>query len=117
MSLSSDSACFLIDPPASLLPQNYQEWIYSQRQSSLDSSSSVTDELRTIEISKSKFLQASEPGSRGEDLTKMTLKDLRAQCRQHNLKITGKRAELEERLRTSGAMLTTIHESGETTSQ
>jgi hypothetical protein len=114
---SQDSSCFLVDPPPSLLPENYHEWVYSQHQSALDST--PVDELRTVEISKSKYAKVSTSSEATDSYSQMSLKDLRTECRQKNLKITGKRAELEDRLRKAtagGAILNPISESGETTS-
>ena len=111
--MSQDASVFLVDPPPSLLPNNYQEWIYSQHQSTMDST--TVDEVRTVEIGKPKYAAAAGSGG-GDEYSQMTLKDLRAACRAKNLKITGKRAELEERLRTAPAapLLENVSETDET---
>lgn len=112
--MSQDANTFLVDPPPSLLPNNYQEWVYSQHQSTMEST--PIDEVRTVEIGKSKYASTTQSSGAGDEFSQMTLKDLRAACRAKNLKITGKRADLEERLRTApeAPVLESVTESDET---
>lgn len=123
MSLLTQLTPFLIDPPQSLLPQNYGSLIPApvnkvnsigeRKEERLKDKDE--DEFRVVTISKSSYLESKLNSSSSKDselivpleqqlnpepdYAKMSVKELRDLCKSKKLKTTGKRPDLTLRLR------------------